>query len=234
VPPATAATPSPTAALANAAARARVDRPLSDGVTIDRPMEIVPTFLTNVAERITGEHDPRVGKALTNVLLAGERLITAGLRSAGNGTGAVAAGSSLLSKALPLFSIATGAVQIWKGWNELQSHDDGVVSIIHSKTGRTGLLQVLAGVLLFVPGVGPVLGGALTRLATAANEMDMFSDLDWPSVPVEQTNEKLAQRLHPFDETPTIAHDRTTTIKPEQGDLLSRAVEWAEGAIGLT
>ncbi|MCW2955918.1 MAG: hypothetical protein JWO69_787, partial [Thermoleophilia bacterium] len=92
---------------------------------------------------------------------------------------------------------------------ELESQDEGLLSIIHSRTGRTGLLQVIAGALLFVPGVGPALAGAATRFVSAANELDMFSDLDWKTVPIEQQGEAVAARFHLFDETPTVAYDRT-------------------------
>lgn len=203
-------------AAAGVAAAPDQDRSLFDGVTIDRPLGVVPTLLTNLAERMTGVHDPRVGRSLTQVLLAGERLITASLRSLSQGSGAIATGSSVLGKILPMFSIATGAMLVWKGWNELESHDDGVISIIHSKTARTGLLQALAGALLFVPGVGPVLGGAISRLTAAANEMDYFGGLDWPSKPTEQSGER-----------------RTTTLTSDVHDndgLIDQAVDWFRNA----
>src|SRR5690606_33317688 len=85
------------------------DRELTYGLTLDRPLEAFPTLLTNVVERISGRRDERYGRALAQVALAGERLVTASLQSASAGTGAVAAGSSLLSKVLPLAGIGLGA-----------------------------------------------------------------------------------------------------------------------------
>lgn len=154
-----------------------------DGLDNLNPFEMVPAILSNVAERVTGVHDPRVGRAASQLLLASERLVEAGLRSMAQGTGVLAKGSSVLGKVLPIVSISLGAAQVWKGWNELSSHQEGALSIIHSKTGRTGLMQVLAGALLFVPGVGGALSGSFARVAAAANEMDYFSALDWPTRP---------------------------------------------------
>ncbi len=159
------------------------DRGIFDGLDDLNPLEMVPAVLSNVAERLTGEHDPRVGRAATQLLLASERLVEAGLRSMARGTGVIAKGSSVLGKVLPIVSMTLGAAQVWKGWNELPSHQDGVLSIIHSKTGRTGLMQVLAGALLFVPGVGGALSGSFARVVAAANEMDYFASLDWPQRP---------------------------------------------------
>ncbi|MCW2962017.1 MAG: hypothetical protein JWM90_2404 [Thermoleophilia bacterium] len=185
------------------------DRALLDGLTLDRPLEIVPNFLTNLVERITGERDERSGKAMTQVLLAGQQLLQAGLRHVASGKGIIAAGSNVLGKVLPVLSIASGVAQVWQGWNELDSHEDGLFSIIHSRTGRTGVLQVIAGALLFIPGVGPALAGAATRFVSAANELDAFKALDWKSTPLEQQGAERARRIHWFDETPTVAYDRT-------------------------
>lgn len=157
------------------------DRALLDGVSSDQPLDMIPAFFTNVVEKFTGSRDERSGKALGQILLAGTQLVQAGLRAASHGSGVVAAGSSILGKVLPIVSIGSGAIQIWKGWNELESHADGPLSIIHSRTGRTGLIQVLAGALLFLPGVGTALGGAALRLVAAANELDAFASLDQPT-----------------------------------------------------
>lgn len=184
------------------------DRALLDGVTIDRPLSMVSTLLTNAAERMTGSRDERSGPALTQLLLAGQQFVQVGLRYAAQGNGIIATGSSLLGKVLPMVGIASGAWQIYKGWNELDNHDEGVMSLIHSKTARTGMMQVLAGGLLFVPGVGPALAGAVTRLAAAANEMDVFHSLDWSSTPLEQKDAALARKAHPLDRTPTNPYDR--------------------------
>jgi hypothetical protein len=185
-------------------------RALLDGVTTDRPFEAVPTLLTNFVERVTGERDDRSGRSLTQLLLAGQQLVQAALRSASQGTGVVAAGSSVLKRVLPTISLASGAMQVWKGWNELESHDDGPFSVIHSRTARTGLLDILAGALLFVPGVGPALGGAATRIVAAANELDAFAFLDTPTRRVEDKGEEVARRVYPLDETPTDPFDRTS------------------------
>lgn len=184
------------------------DRALLDGVTIDRPLEMVSTLLTNAAERMTGSRDERSGPALTQLLLAGQQFVQVGLRYAAQGSGVIATGSSLLGKVLPMVGIASGAWQIYKGWNELDNHDEGVMSLIHSKSARTGIMQVLAGGLLFIPGVGPALAGAATRLVAAANEMDVFHSLDWASTPVEEKNAAIARKLHPLDRTPTNPYDR--------------------------
>lgn len=189
------------------------DRALLDGVTLDRPLGIVSTLLTNVMERMTGSRDERSGPALTQLLLAGQQFVQVGLRYAAQGKGIIATGSSLLGKVLPMVGIASGAWQIYQGWNELDNHDEGLLSIIHSKTARTGMLQVLAGGLLFVPGVGPALAGAATRLAAAANEMDVFHSLDWSSTPLEAKDATLARRLHPLDATPTDPYDRTRRLR---------------------
>ncbi len=202
---------------------------LFDGVTLDRPLSAVPTFFSNVYERITGVDDPRVGRSLSQLLLAGERLVQAGLRHAAQGQGLLAKGSSVLGKVLPVFSMATGAMQVWKGWNELQSHDDGLLSIIHSKNGRTGLMQVAAGALLLVPGVGGALAGSVTRIAAAANEMDVFSSLDWPTKPVDQQDANVLRFLHPFDRTPRIASDRDRTNGSEpKYDIVGSALHAVE------
>lgn len=185
------------------------DRDWFDGVTIERPAEMIPTFLTNVVESLTGTRDARTGRALTQVGLAGYQFIQAGLHHAAQGQGIIAAGSSVLGKVLPAIGVASGAAQVWRGWNELQSHEDGLLSILGSRTGRTGLLNVVAGALAFVPGFGTAIGGALTRLVAAANEMDMFSFLDAPTVSVESKGYDVAKRVHIFDRTPTDPYDRT-------------------------
>jgi hypothetical protein len=185
------------------------ERALLDGVTLDRPTEMVSTALTNLVERITGERDERSGKSLTQLLLAGYQLVQAGLRSAAQGSGVVAAGSSVLSKVLPVVGIATGAMQVWKGWNELDSHAGGPLALLGSRTARSGLLNVLAGALLFIPGVGTALAGAATRLVAAANELDAFRVLDAPTTRVEDKGEAVAKRVYLLDETPTDPFDRT-------------------------
>jgi hypothetical protein len=195
------------------------DRALLDGVTLDRPFEIIPNFLTNLVEKTTGVRDDRSGRALAQVLLATQQLAEAALNGiAKGGSGILATSSSVLGKILPLASIAGGAMNVWKGWTELDSHAEGPLSIIHSRIGRTGLLQVLAGALLFVPGVGPALAGAATHFVSAANELDAFKSLDWPTTPVEDQGEALAKQFHFFDETPTVTYDRTkgdgTVIRP--------------------
>lgn len=200
------------------------NREIFDGVDLTRPFDILPHIFTNLTEHFTGQRDPRTGRALTQILYAGERFITAGLRSMSQGTGAIAAGSSILGKILPTLGIATGVMQIWRGWNELQSHDDGPFSIIHSKTGRTGLLQVLAGALLFVPGVGGALAGSLARIGSAANEMDTFKQFDWPTVPIESRGTTIARIAHPFDPTPTNALDARTAVTAS--DPIMDAVAW--------
>ncbi|MBC7461509.1 MAG: hypothetical protein H7287_09115 [Thermoleophilia bacterium] len=184
------------------------DRNLLDGVTLDRPFEIVSTALTNLVEHVTGARDERTGRALTQIGLAGQQLIQAGLRSAARGSGVIAAGSSVLGKVLPLVGIASGVGQVWEGWNELTSHEEGLLSIVHSRTARTGLLQVAASAFLFVPGVGTAISGAVLRVAAAANEMDMFSSLDWKTRRVEEQGVDVAEKVHIFDATPTVAHDR--------------------------
>ncbi|MCW2950370.1 MAG: hypothetical protein JWN41_1383 [Thermoleophilia bacterium] len=184
------------------------DRALLDGVTLDRPFEIVSTVLTNGVEHLTGTRDERSGRALTQVALAGQQMLQAGLRAAARGSGVIAAGSSVLGKVIPVVGVAAGVAQIWKGWNELDSHRDGILSLLHSRTARTGLLQTAASALLLVPGVGSAIGGAVLRLGAAANEMDMFHSLDWSTHRVEDQGRAVAERVHIFDATPTVAHDR--------------------------
>jgi len=181
-----------------------------------------------VAESISGTRDPRVGRSLAQILLAGQQIIQAGLRSMAKGNGAIAAGSSVLGKVLPMLSVASGSAQIWRGWNELQSHEGGPLSLIHSKTARTGMLQVLAGAMLFVPGVGPALGGAISRIGAAANEMDMFKSLDWATVPIEQRGTTVARIAHPFDKTPTNATDAHTNDPGDPNDALTKVLAWAK------
>ena len=199
-------------------------RALLDGIDVTRPFDIIPHALTNLTERISGQRDPRTGRALTQILLAGQQVIQAGLRHMAQGKGIIATSSSVLGKILPMVSMVSGAAQVWRGWNELQSHDGGPLALIHSKTARTGMLQVLAGALLFVPGVGAALGGALTRIGAAANEMDMFKSLDWASVPIEQRGARVARIAHPFDRTPTDA-----SVAPAQQQ--KQAVDHATGAV---
>jgi hypothetical protein len=196
------------------------DRAPLDGITLDRPIDAIPTFLTNLVERETGVRDERSGRAIGQVLLAGQQLVQAGLRSAAAGNGVVATGSSALGKVLPTIGIGAGMMQVWKGWNELQSHEDGVFSLIHSRTARTGMLQTLASALLFVPGVGSAIGGAVLRLGAAANEMDAFSSLDWQTLRVEDQGAKIARRVHVFDRTPTDAHDGVRAARRAAGAAL--------------
>ncbi len=199
----------PAAAAPAATEGTGTNRDWLDGVTLDRPGEMASTFLTNVVESVTGTRDARVGRALTQVGLAGYQFIQAGLHYAAQGTGLLAAGSSVLGKVLPAIGVASGAAQVWQGWNELESHDGGVLSVIGSRTARSGLLNMAAGVLSFVPGFGTAIGGAVTRLVAAANEMDMFSFLDAPTRTVESQGTDVARTVHPLDETPTNPYDRT-------------------------
>lgn len=203
-----------------------------DGVTLTRPFEAVPTILTNVIENLTGVHDPRYGLATANVIMAGERLLTAHLKRVGQGSGVIATGSSVLGKILPLVSIGAGAMQVWQGWNELQSHDEGVLSVIHSKKARSGLLQIASGALLFVPGIGAILGGAATRLAVAANEMDVFKSLDWPTAPIASTT--MARVLHPLDRTPHNPQDHPGPVvrRDELGDFLGQVGDGVRNLFG--
>jgi hypothetical protein len=180
-----------------------------DGVTFDRPTEIVPTTLTNIVESITGARDERTGRALSQVLLAGYQFVQAGLHHAARGQGVVATGSSVLGKLLPTAGIALGVAQVWKGWNELEDTSGGPLAILGSRTGRSGLLNVVAGALAFVPGVGTAIGGAVTRLVGAANEMDAFSVLDAPTRTIESQGYDVARRVHLLDETPLDPYDRT-------------------------
>lgn len=196
------AAPAPTSGTGN-------DRDWLDGITLDRPTEVVPTVLTNIVESITGSRDERSGRALSQVLLAGYQFAQAGIHHAARGQGIVATGSSVLGKVLPTIGVVAGAMQVWKGWNELEDTSGGPLAIIGSRTGRSGLLNVLAGALAFVPGFGTAIGGAVTRLAAAANEMDAFSFLDAPTRSVEEQGEDVAGRVHVFDETPTNPYDRT-------------------------
>jgi hypothetical protein len=185
------------------------ERALFDGVTLDRPTEMVSTLLTNTVERVTGVRDDRTGRSFSQLLLAGQQIIQAGLRHVAAGHGVVATGSSILGKVLPTLGIASGVMQVWKGWNELQDHSGGPLELIHSRTARTGLLDIVAGALLFVPGVGSALGGAVTRIAAAANELDAFAFLDAPTTRVEDQGTAVAKRVHLVDETPTNPYDRT-------------------------
>lgn len=103
------------------------------------------------------------GAGHDRALLDGYRFVQAWLHAAARGNGIIATGSSVLGKLLPALGVASGAAQVWKGWNELDSHDGGPLSIIGSRTGRSGLLNVPAGALAFVSGVGTAIGGAITR-----------------------------------------------------------------------
>lgn len=183
---------------------------LVEGVTIERPLDAVPTILGNAIEHVTGEHDERRGRAAAQLLLAGQQLVVAGLRAGARGSGIFASGSSMLSRLLPTAGIAMGAWQVVKGWNELADHHGGPFSLVHSKTARTGMIQILAGALMFVPGVGPALGGVGLRLAAAANEMDAFSSLDWPLRNIGEQAPIAARIVHPFDRTPVTDVDNTT------------------------
>ena len=180
-----------------------------DGITLDRPTDIVPTVLTNVVEGLTGTRDERDGRALMQVGLAGYQFVQAGLHHVASGQGIVATGSSALGKILPTIGVVSGVAQVWRGWNELEHHDGGPLAILGSRTGRSGLLNIVAGALAFVPGVGTAIGGAVTRLAAAANELDAFSFLDAPTVRVEDKGVAVAKRVHLLDETPLDPYDRT-------------------------
>lgn len=180
-----------------------------EGITIDRPLEMFPTLMGNIYTHFTGKEDPRMGKALTEVALAGERLVTGSLRGIGNGTGAIAAGSGILGRALPTLGIGLSALDVWKGWHELKSHEGGPLSLLGSKTARSGLLGMFASASLFVPGAGPMISGIGARLLAAANELDAFSFLDKPTTePLDERDPNKAKLLHPFDSTPTVSTDR--------------------------
>jgi hypothetical protein len=185
------------------------DRAPLDGVTLDRPTDIVPTMLTNIVEGLTGTRDERDGRALMQVGLAGYQFVQAGMHHVARGNGIVATSSSALGKILPTIGVVSGAAQVWKGWNELEDHDGGPLAILGSRTGRSGLLNIVAGALAFVPGVGTAIGGAVTRLAAAANELDAFSFLDAPTRRVEEQGAAVAKRVHLLDETPLDPYDRT-------------------------
>jgi hypothetical protein len=168
-----------------------------------------PTLMGNIYTHFTGKEDPRMGKALTEVVLAGERLVTGGLRGIGNGSGAIAASSGILGRALPALGMGLSALDIWKGWHELKSHEGGPLSLLGSKTARSGLLGMVASATLFVPGVGPMVAGIGSRLLAAANELDAFSFLDKPTNdPIDERDPRKAKLLHPFDRTPTVSTDR--------------------------
>lgn len=184
------------------------ERDWFDGVTLDRPLAIVPTFLTNIVESLTGKRDERTGRALSQVGLAGYQFAQAGMHHIARGQGIVAASSSVLGKVLPTLGVTAGLMQVWKGWSELTDTSAGPISILGSRTARSGILNVVAGALAFVPGVGTAVGGALTRLVAAANEMDMFSFLDAPTVALEEQDEQTARRVHILDRTPTNPYDR--------------------------
>ena len=212
------------------------DGGLTRGLSWSRPLDAIPTLITNVAEDLTGERDERIGRAGASVLLAGERLLRAGMRALGHGTGAVAAGSNLLRTVLPIAGMGYGAVQVWEGWKELQSHEDGPLSIIHSKRGRTGLMSMAASAMWFVPGVGGALAGAALRLGTAANEMDVFKSMDWQTVEVESSDPRAARIVHPFDPTPANPYDQVRPESPRAAlqpqvtkpDILGSALIWAK------
>lgn len=183
------------------------ERALLDGVTLDRPFGMVTTILNNAIERVLGFRDDRLGNGLQQVALAGTQLVQAGLRHAAAGKGIVAAGSSVLGKILPFAGIASGIAQVWQGWQELDN-PTSVLDILGSRTGRTGLLSIAASGLLFVPGVGPALSGAVLRIVAGANELDAFHSLDKPTRAVEHASTDVARRAHPFDETPHNPYDR--------------------------
>ena len=184
------------------------NRGLLDGVTLNRPLDVIPNFITNMYERSTGKRDPRVGLAGSHLLIAGERFVLAGLRHASEGEGLIAKGSSFLGKVLPMFNIGFGGFEMVKGWNELQSHDDGILGLIHSKEARSGLLQVLAGASMLVPGVGGAVAAGILMVGAAANDLDAFKFLDRPTIPVEDVQgSKLARVAHPFDRTPGNPYD---------------------------
>ncbi len=198
------ATPPPPASRGTGFERAPLD-----GITLDRPTDIVPTVLTNLVEGLTGTRDERDGRALMQVGLAGYQFVQAGLHHVAEGKGIVATGSSVLGKVLPTIGVVSGVAQVWRGWNELERHDGGPLSILGSRTGRSGLLNIVAGALAFVPGVGTAIGGAVTRLVAAANELDAFSFLDAPTRSVEEQGFAVAKRVHLLDETPLDPYDRT-------------------------
>lgn len=183
------------------AGAARRSGDLFDGVSLDRPLEMFPTFVGNLYHAVTGKDDPRMGKAITEVVLAGERLVTGGLRGIGNGNGVIAAGSGFLGRALPALGMGLGMMDVWKGWNELSSHEGGPLALMGSKTARSGLLGTFASATLFVPGPIPMIAGIGARLLAAANELDAFDFLDKPTRDVE-ADPRTARVLHPLDDTP--------------------------------
>jgi len=190
-------------------------------MSLARPLEAVPAFLTNVIARVTGERDDRYGRAATQALLTGERLISAGLREAAKRDGVVGTSTSALRTILPVAGIGLGASQLWKGWNELE-HKDSPLDLVHNRTARSGALQIAAGTLWFVPGVGGALAGAGMRAAAAANELDAFDHLDHPSTSVERRGVAVARSVHPLDPTPLNPDDRLRDALAQRADNKAR------------
>jgi hypothetical protein len=194
------------------------DRALLDGVTLDRPFGMVSTVINNAIEHVTGYRDDRLGNGLQQVTLAGLQFVQAALKHGAAGKGIVATGSSLLGKVLPVAGIASGLAQVWQGWHELDN-PSSPLDILGSRTGRTGLISVAASGLLFVPGVGTALSGAVLRILACANELDVFHALDKPSHALEHTKPDMAAKAHPFDNTPLNPYDRDGTTAPQPSDM---------------
>lgn len=149
-------------------------------VSINQPFDMVPNFFTNLAEKMTGNRDARHGMALAHLSLAGERLVSAALKSAAQGSGVVAAGSSFLAKAIPFVNFGVGGYGMWRGWNELADHKDGIFGLVGSKTARTGMLTAAAGAALLIPGIPGLVTSAAMFAMSAANDLDVFKKFDKP------------------------------------------------------
>ncbi|MEO6867362.1 MAG: hypothetical protein ABI200_05020 [Gaiellales bacterium] len=207
------------------------DRALLDGVTLDRPFGAVSTIITNAIEHLTGYRDERLGAGTQQVLLAGTQLVQATLRHAAQGKGIVAESSSVLGKILPVAGIVSGIAQVWQGWHELD-HPTSPLDILGSRTARTGLLSIAASSMLFIPGVGSALGGALMRIAAGANELDLFHSLDLPSHSLEQGPGAVAAKAHPFDRTPTNPYDKDVD-KRHQGAPAPNLAQYGGGSVPI-
>jgi hypothetical protein len=183
------------------------ERGLFDGVTLSRPFEVFSTIATNAVEIATGVRDERYGKAVTHGALAAERGVVSLLRYVAAGRGVVAASSGVLGHVLPLVNIANGVLDIVTGWKSLASHDGGPLAILHSKVGREGVLGVLAGASLLIPGWGGMLASAVFAATSVANDLDAFDGLDEPSSAQQVVDATTARIAHPLDRTPTVAYD---------------------------
>ena len=154
-------------------------RGLFEDVSIEEPLDALPTISANVVSWFTGTFDTRHGTAATRVALAGERVAKSVLTHMGRGASFLARSASFLGRAMPVLNIGFGAMQASRGWDEVKQAEGSLLErMLASRDVRGGVLQAVAGAALLVTGPVGWMTSAGLMVAAAANDLDVFSFLD--------------------------------------------------------